>query len=357
MIPSNEPITLFGNWQDGASSASLPAVLRCTGDRLSLTIGDRKAIACNQKDLGISPKIGRTARYLNFSDLSGQFETSDHENLDRIEALRQKGIAQFIHTLEQHLVMVIASTFVVLGLAASYFIWGIPAGSKFIAEHLPDTLLQQAADDTLTILESRYLEPSKLSEDVQQRVLTLIAAQSPDYDIEKFYIRDGGELGANAFALPDGSIIFTDQIIQLAADNDAELLGVFGHELGHVVHKHSLRQILQSSAISVTIALVGGDISAMGDIVLTLPIVFTQLSFSRQFELESDSYGGQYLADRGFERSALASMLKKLHASHGSSCETARDELDCKTDEAFYKYLSTHPYIEDRVRAIEQAAQ
>ena len=70
--------------------------------------------------------------------------------------------------------------------------------------------------------------------------------------------RRGRDLGANAFALPDGVIVFTDELIGLL-ESDAEILAVFAHEYGHVVERHSLRQILQDSAIAVLSFLLIGE--------------------------------------------------------------------------------------------------
>lgn len=348
----SEPFHISGYWQDGTSSAILPATLIIEGSNLTLDIHSHSATSFPISDLKISAKIAKTPRYIEFAELLGQFESIDHEHLDRLTDRIPRKRSDFIHRLERHLLMVGFATLSVIILACSYFIWGIPIASKLIAQHIPDTVLHQATKETLKILELNYLKPSTLSEEAQNEVKALIGKYSPEYDSRKFIIRNGGDLGANAFALPDGSILFTDQIILLATGNDAELLGVFGHELGHVHYRHALRHILQNSAIAVTIAMIGGDVSAVGDLVLTLPVVFSQLSFSREFELEADRYGASYLEQRQLERGALVRMLTKLHASH-AECETDADKNSCKRSETLFKYLSTHPALDDRIEAIQ----
>ncbi len=54
-------------------------------------------------------------------------------------------------------------------------------------------------------------------------------------------------IGANAFALPGGIVIVTDQLMQLA-EHDDEILAVLAHEIGHVKHRHVLRGLPQDSA-------------------------------------------------------------------------------------------------------------
>ena len=68
----------------------------------------------------------------------------------------------------------------------------------------------------------------------------------PDHDI-RIVFRKGGRLGPNAFALPGGTIIFTDEMIMLS-EHDDELLAVLIHEIGHVVHRNGMRTIIQDSS-------------------------------------------------------------------------------------------------------------
>ncbi|WP_043320019.1 M48 family metallopeptidase [Microbulbifer sp. HZ11] len=346
-----------GKWQDGATSAVLPAELRCLEGRVYLSVDGQELRRAPHSELKLSAKLGRTPRYLHFAGQSGQFESEDHEHLDRLSSdLGGRGFA-FIHRLENHLGMVVLATVVVAALIWGYFTWGVPVGSKVLAERLPADLLNRSAQETLKFLEEFQLEETTLSAQRQQEIRDTFQGFAPDYPIEKLRFYGGGDQGANAFALPDGTIIFTDEIIALA-DTDEELLAVFGHELGHVAHRHSLRHVIQGSAISLTLALITGEVSALGDLLLTAPVVFTQLSYSRQFELESDDYAVQMLRERGHSPQALADMLTKLYQNKrcemDSGCNN-EDVADHDVDPAaeregeWLKYLSTHPHLEERI--------
>ncbi|MDN3638392.1 M48 family metallopeptidase [Simiduia curdlanivorans] len=371
---------LTGLWQDGASSASLPAQLTGNSELLTLTVQGQPSKNLSRAGVKVSPKLGRTPRYIQFAELSGQLETSAHEQLELLLSQHKKSWSDYIHQLEHSLLMVLMATLITVGLGVSYFLWGIPAVADLVADKLPESLLQEASDETLMILNKRYFSESQLDEAQQASFRDSISKAAPDYDLTKLHIVNGGDMGANALALPDGTIVFTDQLILLADGNEAQLLGVFGHELGHIVHKHSLRQILQNSAISLTIALIGGDTSALGDIVLTLPIVFSQLAFSRDFELEADSYGVQFLIERGYDKQAFADMLTKLYNSHcdaptdagdvtsadsqadaneqaSSDEETSSDGEDsCADRDTWLKYLSTHPHLDARIQRVSEAS-
>ena len=352
-----------GKWQDGATSAVLPAELRCLEGRVFLSVDGREILRAPHNQLKLSPKLGRTPRYLHFADQSGQFESDDHDQLDRLSNdIGGRGFA-LIHRLENHLGMVVMATVVVAALIWGYFVWGVPVGSKALAYRLPPDLLNRSAQETLSFLEEYTLKETSLSAERQQEIRTSFQAFAPDYSIEKLRFYGGGDQGANAFALPDGTIIFTDEIIALA-DTDEELLAVFGHELGHVEHRHSLRHVIQGSAFSLTLALITGEVSALGDLLITAPVVFTQLSYSRQFELESDDHAVDMLRERGLSPDALASMLTKLYQSKrceaGSPCDTdtggdsektAQGETDSAREPEgdWLKYLSTHPHLEERI--------
>lgn len=343
------PAILTGTWQDGRSSTNLPARLWLAGDQFFLAIADQPPQAIARAGLKTSPKLGRTPRYLEFAELAGQLETSDHETLEALLAGNKRSAYDLIHQLEHHLLIVVAATLVVLGLGTSYFVWGIPAAAKFIAHQLPDSVMQEASDETLLMLNKRYFSASKLTEQQQQQFRQTVGQIMPDFEQSKLHLLDGGSMGANALALPDGTIVFTDQLLQLAEFDQPQLLAVFGHELGHIHYKHSLRQILQNSAISLTIALIGGDVSSLGDIVLTLPVVFSQLAFSRQFELEADRYAVQFLIRHGYDQQAFADILTKLHNQH------CKEEADCEQSQSWLNYLSTHPHLAERLETVTRA--
>jgi len=68
------------------------------------------------------------------------------------------------------------------------------------------------------------------------------------------------QLGANAFTLPDGSIILLDDLITAVGD-DRETLAVLAHELGHAHHRHGLQMLLRSSVLGAFLTLYVGDVS------------------------------------------------------------------------------------------------
>lgn len=348
-------IRLQGSWQSGDTSSVANAELVVTGEVAYLASNKTTILSLPTNQIKLSPKLGRTPRYITFALHVGQFETADTEASDQLDALIGSKAYGFLHRLEQHLLMVVASVIIVIASGWLFVAHGLPAGANALAQQLPDTILNEAAAETLLLLEKYGLSNSELSNEKQEHIRALIAQSAIDYPIDKLRFYRGGSMGANAFALPDGTIVFTDELITLT-ESDGEIVAVFGHELGHVVHRHALRQVIQGAAITLTIALIAGDASALGDLVLTAPVVFAQMAFSREFETESDRYAVEFLAKNDSGPEPMVNILMKLHNSHNNCKE--KDSNDCSSEvdssgSSWWDYLRTHPNIEARINAIK----
>ncbi|HEA26019.1 MAG TPA: M48 family metallopeptidase, partial [Ectothiorhodospiraceae bacterium] len=242
---------------------------------------------------------------------------------------------------------------VVLAFSWGMLKYGVPMGAKAIAYTLPQNIMQSATETTLKLLDDHYLEPSELDEAEKQRIaerFNLMSQQVEQGFNYQLQFRKGGEmLGANAFALPSGTIVMTDELVAIA-NNDEELLAVLAHELGHVVHRHSLRQVLQNSAISLVITYATGDISSL---IVALPVLFVQLGYSRDFEHEADQFAYDFMQQQGIPLPGFANILEGLETAHLARRE--KKEQDEKSDGSttvvdIFEYLSTHPSTEERVK-------
>ena len=163
----------------------------------------------------------------------------------------------------------------------------------------------------------------------------------------------------NAFAIPGGYVYVTRQLMALMND-EAELAGVLGHEIGHVAARHGQRrqQTAQRNAIGGTLlqvltgallgdSMIGGLLQkgiGTGSQLLTL-------KFSRSQEYEADDLGIRYLASGGYDPKALSSMLASL---------AAQSSLDARVSgnvRSVPEWASTHPDPASRVgRAAKNAA-
>ena len=167
----------------------------------------------------------------------------------------------------------------------------------------------------------------------------------------------------NAFAIPGGYVYVTRQLMALMND-EAELAGVLGHEVGHVAARHSKKR--QSAATRNTVLGVlatvlggaigdnGGLLGGLGGLLQNNAMQVAQLAtlgFSRSQELEADQLGVQYLKSAGYDPLALSTMLASLAAQ--TSLEARLSGGDARS---LPEWASTHPDPASRVRNAQTLA-
>lgn len=146
----------------------------------------------------------------------------------------------------------------------------------------------------------------------------------------------------NAFALP-GGFFYVNKGLILAADNEAELAGVMGHEISHVIARHYAES--QTKGMMAEIGLIASSIFLGG-----LPgmaiynaeqfgLLATFMKFSRSNEAEADKLGVQYLYAAGYDPNAMSTMFEKLEAQNK------------KKPGKIAKTFATHPQSIDRLNA------
>lgn len=151
----------------------------------------------------------------------------------------------------------------------------------------------------------------------------------------------------NAFAVPGGYVYFTRGIMS-HFNNEAQMAGVLGHELGHIAARHSVEQ--QRNQILGQLGLIAGIIIApelvqFADAASTgLSLLF--LKFSRDAERESDELGVEYSSKIGYDAKEMADFFNTLERQGQSSGSSELPE-----------FLSTHPNPGDRNTKVKQLAK
>ena len=163
----------------------------------------------------------------------------------------------------------------------------------------------------------------------------------------------------NAFAVPGGYVYITRQLVNLM-NNEAELAGVMGHEVGHVAARHSARRQAASQRnqlLGVLGQVLAGAVlgnTGLGQLGQQLAGTATQLAtlrYSRNQELEADQLGVRYLAGAGYDTRAMATVLQSL---------AAQNSLDAQLqgrDATIPEWASTHPDPAGRVQNALRLAQ
>ncbi len=158
----------------------------------------------------------------------------------------------------------------------------------------------------------------------------------------------------NAFAVPGGYIYTTRQLVSLM-NNEAELAGVLGHEVGHVAARHSQRRqkAAQKNSLLGMLGAIGSSIllgnSGIGQQISQGFLQGSQLltlKFSRKQELEADDLGIQYLGRAGYDRRAMGTVLASLAAQNSLDVR-----LSGQNNASVPAWASTHPDPASRVKS------
>lgn len=236
--------------------------------------------------------------------------------------------------------MFVAGLVVVAMLIAAY-VYGIPLVARVAADRFPASIVARIDTETLAALDRQVFAPSALPPDRQHTIANAFRTLKRPHGAttpERLVFRKSDAIGANAMALPGGTIVITDGLVALARD-DREILGVLAHEAGHVAGRHGLRGIVQRSLVSMLLALAIGDVSALAAAATSSVL---DASYSRNLEREADAYAIGTLSANRISLKYLADMLRRLDSAAGTSGMPSA-----------LRYLSTHPATEERIRQLE----
>ncbi len=343
-------ISITGQWYDSKTSAQVGAVCRIYDNgalRVERLEDGAPLVSLPRFDIKASPRLADTPRGLYFPG-GEKFETQDNDAVDlAMNRFKRHSWLRLVHLLESRKRYALLALAVLLIFLWGVMKYGVPAAAKLIAFRLPPSVNDMAGEHTLDILDRSLLRPSELDEATRTRVVDHfqpVIEGHPGYRL-KILFRKGNRLGPNAFALPDGTIVFTDEMIALS-EHDDELLGVLVHEIGHVVHRHGMRTVVQDSLLGFTFLAITGDVSGSSELFLALPVLLTQLAYSREFEREADRYALDYLRSHGTPTTHFAKLMRRIHQKVAAKSETS--------DEKWLDYLSTHPMTEERLKDFEE---
>ena len=145
----------------------------------------------------------------------------------------------------------------------------------------------------------------------------------------------------NAFALPGGPVFITEGLLRLLK-TEGELAGVLGHEIGHVIARHSSEHLAKQQ---LTQGLLGALVVGSGDYTTAQigQVVgnMINMSYGRDDELEADALGIRIMTEGGYDPRGLIRVMEVLAKASGGSRQP--------------EFFSTHPAPENRAERIKQA--
>ena len=335
-------ISIKGDYYDGKTSRKISTSLEIydNGEVKLSHQGNRDVVALST--LRVSSRVGNTPRSIRFPD-GGKFETDNNDAVDKALArFRTQSWEHILHLLENRKAYVITALIAVIVFSWAMLQHGIPALAKTAAFALPTETNNAISRGSLEILDQGFFSPSELEQGTKDRInryfVEMAAKQSQDFDYRLLF-RKGNGIGANAFALPSGTVILTDEMVELV-EHDEELVAVLAHEIGHVVHRHGLRSVIQDSVFAMLVVLITGDVSSTSSLIIALPTVLVEAQYSRGFEREADSFSLAYLQSNDIDPIHFTNLMRHLQGAH-------------KDDDGVLGYLSSHPPTAERIEMLE----
>ncbi len=161
-----------------------------------------------------------------------------------------------------------------------------------------------------------------------------------------YYVKD-----VNAFACADGSVRVFSSLMDIMTDD--ELLGVIGHEMGHVAHKDSkegFKRALLTSALKDGLSAKGGKTAALTNSQLgDLGEALIHANYSQSQEYAADDYGYDFLKKAGKNPWAMAYSFQRL--------KKMQEDAGAKQSKGMEQLFSTHPNLDKRITRMQSRAE
>ncbi|MDM5263648.1 M48 family metallopeptidase [Sulfurovum sp. XTW-4] len=350
-----------GKWYAQGSAASLDATLAVTSEHTYVIRVENGAVYEGSLSvLNVDNRLGNTERKITLEDGS-IFATKENDLIDKIfkKHLLSNGI---IHTLESKLRWVFVALVITVFTTFGFFKWGVPWSSTKIAHLLPHETNELIATHTLEFLDKYIFKKSKISqskmEEIRQHFTSTLVPLSEDQEINyrvHFRLwRDGNVSIPNALALPSGDIILTDKFVELSKSQD-EIDSVLLHEMGHVIHRHTLKMVIESTFITVATMMIVGDSNGLADMGVGLGSLLVSSSYSRGHESEADIYAFEQMLAAKIDPIAFSDIMNRMMSY--MERPSKNDKNSETSDEDVLDYLSSHPATKERVEVAQQYSQ
>ena len=335
---------------DGITARALPVTLRLQRHDGAVhwhIDGDSFHASHDARTVRITPAARDARRFFHFPDGSS-CEAACQENLDTTLASMPGSAKPRIPLswLETHAAFVATITLLLVLGAAIGVHRALPHLSRQVADNIPPAIERSLGRSTLELLDREVLQPSRTATLRQMEIrehFSELLRKSGYTGFVHLKFRRMYDGTANALALPDGTVVVTDGLIQLAADDD-QIMAVLAHELGHLHHRHSLRQLLQNSFTLLLVTSITGDTSAVGNVAAALPLAVLSAKYSRDHEREADAFALALLMDAGIPPGAFIQIMTRIEQ------DTRRIYQNRPPP-----FLSTHPPTDERLDTYRKA--
>lgn len=348
---AHAPETYTGMYFDGKSSTRQYASLLIVGNHVSL-LGEDLSRRVNGNELEINTPGRHSALLIKFTD-GAVCELPPTQML--YNRLRQTGAktpdtAMGAHVLTGDWRLVALVLAFLVGVIVAAYAWLIPSLAEVIAPMVPASMKQNLSTQALRTIDTRWFEPSRLSESTQAQIRERFAQLQSHHKqpLAQLQLRatrkenDKPVIGPNALALPGGPIVLTDEMVTLLKEDMDAVSGVLAHELGHVVYDHSTKSVLKAMALTALGSVVIGDYSS---VLATAPAIIGQLKYGREAEGQADAFAFELLCAKGIDPTRTAMLFEEL---------LKKESKNSKEGVGLPEFLRSHPSNNYRAQVFKE---
>ncbi|CAN5153044.1 M48 family metallopeptidase [soil metagenome] len=269
----------------------------------------------------------------------------------------------FVQRLQEKWAGALAGILFMLFIVFAAYHWGVPWAAENGAALIPIEVEKRLGEEVLSGLDKGLFKPTVLSDERIQQVQDVFQKIQPARTRMpmRLEFRDSTVLGPNAFALPNGTIVMTDAMVnhiagikvdgkenELTVEESEQLAGVLAHEIGHVQSRHSLKNLLGSSVAGAMSWALFGDFSA---VVAGAPVLAVQSHYSRGMETAADDYAAATLKQHGMSPNRLADFFASMQKKEDLEESELPSWMRTTTN-----YVSTHPASKERMARLRLQA-
>lgn len=347
-----EPPKITADYFDGRSARAHPVQVQLAGNQLRIS-GNGVCLTLAARSVQWPERTRHGPRVAQLPN-GGSLHCSDAGAWDAwaLDSGRKESLV--VHA-QQSWRWVLLSLAALAMLVGALYLWGVPWLGRAAVAATPARVDRLIGESALQALDGQWLRPSALPAEQQQRLGAAferaVSALPPGSVAEHRVVFRSGRIGPNAFALPGGTLVMTDALVERVQGDEAVIVGVLGHELGHVQHRHGLRLLVQAGAIAALSSVVLGDFSTL---LAGVPVLLGQASYSRDAEREADAHAVTVLKAAGISPAVMAGFFEKI-APRASQDGPAQGQSP-RASPGLGIAIASHPADEERIRFFRDAA-
>jgi Zn-dependent protease with chaperone function len=276
---------------------------------------------------------------------------------------KQSGYSEsWVVSFQQSWRLVLLSVVVLIAFVFALQRWGIPIASRAVVSVIPASVDDFLGKNSLATIDNYLMKPSQLSTSEQASIRAAFERAAQSLPTEKrtkwqLHFRKS-KIGPNAFALPGGDMVMTDEMVELVHHDEQIITGVLAHELGHLRERHGLRMLIQVTGLGAIASVLLGDFST---VLAGVPTLLGQASYSREAEKEADAFSVDMLKAAKISPMVMVTLFEKLVQNRANDKQkNSVDQEKSKDKNSDNSWLgiafSSHPADAERIAFFKHAA-